>query len=92
MTGSRVLSVDDITEVVLGALGDIAPEADLEGLDPGADLREVVDLDSMDFLNLVTAVAEATGVAIPERDYPLVATLSGCVAYVAGHRAGGSGR
>jgi len=40
----------------------------------------------MDFLNLVTAVSEATGVDIPERDYPLVATLSGCVTYVASRR------
>jgi acyl carrier protein len=76
----------EITEVVRRALSDIAPEADLDRLDPAADLQEAVDLDSMDFLNLVTAVGEATGVDIPERDYPLVATLSGCVAYLAEHR------
>jgi acyl carrier protein len=37
----------------------------------------------MDFLNLVTALYEETGVDIPERDYPLVATIDGFVAYVA---------
>ena len=76
----------EIAEVVRRVLADIAPEADLDRLDPGVDLQEQVDLDSMDFLNLVTAVSEATGVDIPERDYPLVATLSGCVTYVASRR------
>ena len=82
------MSVDGnrIAEVVLRALAGIAPEAGLGRLDSAADLQEALDLDSMDFLNLGTAVSEATGVDIPERDYPLVASLSGCVAHVARRR------
>jgi len=44
-----------------------------------------VDLDSVDLLNLVAAIYEATGVDIPERDYPVIATLGRCVDYVVLH-------
>jgi acyl carrier protein len=71
-----------IDQVVRGLLADIAPEADVDGLALDAPLQETIDLDSVDFLNFVTAIYEATGVEIPERDYPQVATLRGCVDYI----------
>jgi acyl carrier protein len=75
-----------ITDIARNALSDIAPEADLGRLAPDAALQEALDLDSMDFLDFVAALHEATGVDIPERDYPEVATLAGCVAYLARHQ------
>lgn len=68
---------------VLDAIGQIAPEADLGALADDAAIQEAVDLDSLDFLDLVTAVSEATGVDVPERDYPEIATLGGFVRYLA---------
>jgi acyl carrier protein len=50
---------------------------------PGADLREELDIDSMDFLRAVVQIDERLGVAVPEADYPLIRTLDGCVAYLA---------
>jgi acyl carrier protein len=64
-------------------LGRIAPEADLDALDPDAPVQEALDLDSMDFLNLVTAVEEETGREVPERDYPTISTLAAFTAYLA---------
>ncbi|HEX6424424.1 MAG TPA: acyl carrier protein [Acidimicrobiales bacterium] len=61
----------------------IAPEVDLDEVDPAAPLQEEAELDSMDFLNLVNALYEETGIEIPERDYPQVASVEGFVAYVA---------
>lgn len=61
----------------------IAPEVDLDGVDPAAALQDVVELDSMDLLNLMTALAEETGIDVPERDYPALASIDGFVAYVA---------
>ncbi len=61
----------------------IAPEVDLDEIDPAVPLQEEAELDSMDFLNLMTALYEETGVEVPERDYPRVATIDGFVAYVA---------
>ena len=64
------------------ALARIAPEADLAALDPDADLRETLDLDSMDFLNFVVGLHAETGVEVPEADYPRLATLAGGIAYL----------
>ena len=68
---------------VLAALGEVAPEADLDRLAPDAELREALDLDSIDFLRFVQRVAAATGVEVPESDYAQLSTLEGVVAYLA---------
>ena len=75
------MSDDEIKALVLRELGKIAPEAESD-LDPDTDLREQIDLDSMDMLNLMIAIHEATGVDIPEADYPKLATLNACVSYL----------
>jgi acyl carrier protein len=73
---------DEIKALVLRILGDIAPEAELDHIDPAIDVREQFDLDSMDILNLMIGIHEATGVDIPEADYPQMVSLDGCVAYL----------
>jgi acyl carrier protein len=78
---------DEIQRAVRAALGEIAPEADLERLAPTAELREELDLDSMDFLRFVQHVAAATHVEVPEADYAKLATFAGCVAYLAARAA-----
>ena len=72
-------------DTILGLLADIAPEADLSALAGDVDLRDAIDLDSLDFLNLIERLAEATGVDVPENDYPDVRTLDGLATYVATH-------
>ena len=62
----------------------LAPEADLASIDPAADLREALDIDSMDFLNFVTASHHRLGVDIPELDYPKLITLEGAITYIEG--------
>jgi len=76
------MTEEHIRGVVREELGNIAPEMDLTTLDPSADLREAVDIDSMDFLNFVIAVHRRLGVEIPELDYPKLATLDGAVTYL----------
>jgi len=68
--------------LVLDVLSGIAPEADVTKLSGTEDLGEALDLDSMDFLNLVTALHERTKLDIPETDYPKLATLDGAIAYL----------
>ncbi len=72
----------ELSAIVKEEFNNIAPEVDLATIDPAADLREAVDIDSMDFLNLVTALHHRTGIDIPEIDYPKLATLSGIIAYL----------
>jgi acyl carrier protein len=72
----------NIRRVLQEELANIAPEMHLSSLDPQADLREALDIDSMDFLNFVIAVHHRLGIDIPELDYPRLATLDGAVTYL----------
>lgn len=81
------MSEDEIRAAVLEELGNIAPEADMSAVDPNADLREELDIDSMDFLNFITALHDRLGVNVPELDYPKLTTIDGAVAYLAEKRA-----
>ena len=72
----------ELRDVLLSCLLEVAPEIDGIEIDPDVDLREQIDIDSMDFLNFLTAVHESTGVEIPEIDYPKLATLDACVRYL----------
>jgi acyl carrier protein len=76
---------DEIKALYLRELHNIAPEVDLNEIDPAIDLREQIDLDSMDILNLAVAIHEATGIDIPEGDYPQMTTINGCIAYLGSH-------
>jgi acyl carrier protein len=75
----------DIRKVVQEELNNIAPEVDMASVDPAADLREALDIDSMDFLNFVTAIHHRLSIDIPEIDYPKLITLDGAVAYIMAH-------
>ena len=71
--------------VIERVLARIAPEVDLAGIDPTESMTDQLAIDSMDQLNLVVGVHEETGIDIPERDYPKLATLEGFVGYLTGH-------
>ena len=73
---------DEIKALVLRELGNIAPEIDPAQIDPAVDLREQIDLDSMNVLDLMIAIHEATGVDIPEADYPKIITLNDFATYL----------
>ena len=73
---------DQAVDLLARLLHHIAPEVDPSDLVPGAVLQDEFDLDSMDFLNLVTALHDATGLDVPERDYPQLASVDGFVTYV----------
>jgi acyl carrier protein len=81
----------ELRAAVLAALGEVAPEADLARLEGGAELREELEIDSMDFLNLAIGVHRATGVEVPEADYPKLRSVDAWVAYLA-QRLGGAPR
>jgi acyl carrier protein len=68
--------------LIIDVLSNIAPEADYTSLPGKAQLRDELDLDSMDFLNFIAAVHERTQIVIPEADYPKLFTLDGAVSYL----------
>jgi acyl carrier protein len=76
------VNADDVKRVVVEVLARIAPEVDATAIPPGANIREELDLDSMDFLNFVLGLHARLGVDIPEADYPRLYTLDSAVAYI----------
>jgi acyl carrier protein len=69
-------------ELLESILAEIAPEVDLADARPDGQLQEELGLDSMDFLNVMIAIHDATGLEIPERDYPQLSTLTGAIGYL----------
>jgi len=77
---------EEIRAVVLRALGQIAPEADLSQLKPHLRIRDQLDIDSMDALNFFIGLHKELQVEIPETDYAKLTTLDNCVDYLAARR------
>jgi acyl carrier protein len=73
---------DEIKDVVLEIIADIDEEADFNNLDANAPLRDQLDLDSMDFLDIVMELRKRYKLQIAEEEYPQLATLTSCVNYL----------
>ncbi len=73
---------DQIKDVILEIIEEIDEEADFDNLDADAPLRDQLDLDSMDFLDIVMELRKRYQLQIPEDEYPELATLTSCVDYL----------
>jgi acyl carrier protein len=71
-----------MTQIVCRALSNVAPEVDIESIDPAKDLRDQIDIDSVDFLNFVIGLNKELGVDIPDADLPKLTSLNGCIDYL----------
>ena len=76
------MTINEIKNVILEIIQDIDDEADFTDLDPSEALRDQLDLDSMDFLDIVMELRKRYQIQIPEADYPELATLDSCVSYL----------
>lgn len=83
MTTLQAMSQEQIKEALLEILENVAPEADFDEISLNADVREALDIDSFDFLNVLIALNEQTGVEIPEADYGQLVSVNDIVQYVA---------
>ena len=72
----------EIREEILDILSDIAPDEDLSNLQDDVAFREQVELDSMDFLDIVMELRKRYRVQIPEGDYSHLASMSSTVSYL----------
>ena len=77
------MTPDEARRLLFEELANIAPEWDPAEIDPKEDIREAMDIDSMDILNLVIALHKRTGIDIPEQDYGKLVTIDGAIAYLA---------
>ena len=76
------MSPDVLRDTILQALRAIAPEIDAATLPDHADMREALDLDSMDILRFASALHEKLGVDIPESDYSRIVKVADCIEYL----------
>lgn len=76
------MTKEECKQVVLDIISDIAPDESLEGLKHDVRLRDQLDLDSMDFLDIVMELRKQHGIEVPEEDYPQLASLDSCAEYL----------
>jgi acyl carrier protein len=79
------MSDDKIEAALRQELHKIAPDMEVDDIDPDGDLREEFDIDSMDFLNLVSALSKSLGLAMPEEDYDQMGSYNAMLAYLRAH-------
>ena len=72
-------------QTIFRVLGEIAPEVEPSTVDDSSDLTEQLDLDSMDYLNWMLGINEATGIDIPQREVSRFLTIDGAVEYLVSH-------
>lgn len=71
-----------VREVIRRALSDVAPEVDLDAIDPLKDLREQADIDSVGFMTFVIGLHRELNIEIPDADVSKLTTLKGCSKYL----------
>jgi acyl carrier protein len=76
---------NDLMQTVRTALFAVAPDLEDETIDPGRRLRDQFEFDSMDFVRFMVELHRATGVNVPEKEYPKLESLDGCVTYLSIH-------
>ena len=72
----------EIRSIVHRAIGQVAPEADLSKVRGDVDIRDELDIDSMDFVNFVSALHRELAIDIPEREYSELSTVDGAIRYL----------
>lgn len=79
------MEADAVRETLLEIIQDVAGLDDVPVLDPAKPIREQVELDSMDFLDIVLGLRKKYKIALPEADFPQLLTLDSSVAYLVQH-------
>ena len=81
------MTAAEIRETVVQGLVRIAPEADFDELEPNANIREELDIDSFDFLNFLIGLNDVLGIEIPESDYEKLVSMNDLIGYLQGRLA-----
>ena len=73
---------DAVRQAIIDILGDIAPDEDMSSLKDDISLREQMDLDSMDFLDIVMELRKRFNIEVPESDYQELVSMTSCIQYL----------
>lgn len=76
------MTAAEIKQAILDILGDIAPDEDLSDLKEDVAFRDQLEMDSMDFLDIVMELRKRYRIQVPEEDYPQLASMASTVTYL----------
>lgn len=76
------MTEEGIRQAVIDIMSEILPDEDLANIDPDKPLREQLDLDSMDFLDIIMELRKRYGIEVPESDYGELVTMNSTVDYL----------
>lgn len=76
------MTEEDVKQIVIDIIEEIAPDEDTSNIDPAVALRDQLDLDSMDFLDIVMELRKQHNIEVPEAEYPQLVSLDSCAAYL----------
>ena len=76
------MTPEQVKQIVIDIINEIAPDEDTSNLKSEVNLRDQMDLDSMDFLDIVMELRKQHGIEVPEEDYPKLASLESCADYL----------
>ena len=76
------MTEEQVKQIVIDIINEIAPDEDTSNLKSEVNLRDQMDLDSMDFLEIVMELRKQHGIEVPEEDYPKLASLDSCADYL----------
>ena len=76
------MTAAEIREAIVDILGSIAPDEDVSDLQDDVPFREQLELDSMDFLDIVMELRKRYRVQVAEDDYLQLASMASTVAYL----------
>ena len=76
------MTKEETKQVVLDIIADVAPDEDISNVKSDVRLRDQLELDSMDFLDIVMELRKRHNIEVPEADYPHLASLDSCADYL----------
>lgn len=78
----KTMANQQVKDIILEIIAVVAPDADLSDIKSDVRLRDQLDMDSMDFLDIVMELRKRYKIEVPKEDYPKLASLDSCVDYL----------
>ncbi|MDR1457602.1 MAG: acyl carrier protein [Puniceicoccales bacterium] len=78
------MTKEEIKDIVKSIIAEIAPDEDVSNIQNDVPLRDQLDLDSMDFLDIVMELRKKHNIEVPETDYKQLESLDSCADYLIG--------
>ncbi|MBO6525458.1 acyl carrier protein [Erythrobacter sp.] len=79
------MTFEELRQIVIAEIETIAPDVAPVAIGDEEDLREALDLDSMDIFNLIVALHQRLDVEIPEADAGQFVTIGGATQWLVDH-------